>query len=82
MSLSEKSCRIVGKIRFLYGNLSQLRGIVNGAQCVMYSLTLDPTEDTERAKRRMPDGTAMPSLHDCIRNARPGDQVELIVPPI
>ena len=63
-------------------NLSQLRGIVNGAQCVMHSLTLDPTEDEERAKRQMPDGTPMPSVHDCIRNARPGDLVELIVPPI
>ena len=63
-------------------NLSQLRGIVNGAQCVMHSLTLDPTEDTERAKRLMPDGSPMPSLHDCIRNTRPGNLVELIVPPI
>ena len=48
----------------------------------MHSLTLDPTEDTERAKRRMPDGTPMPPLHECIRNAKQGNLVELIVPPI
>jgi len=71
-----------GVICTITENLSQLRGIVNGAQCVMHSLTLDPTEDTERAKRQMPDGTPMPSLHECIRNARPGELVELIMPPI
>ena len=48
----------------------------------MHSVTLDPKEDTERSKRLMPDGTPMPPLHECIRNAKPGDLVELIVPPI
>lgn len=71
-----------GVICTITENKSQLRGIVNGAHCIMHSLTLDPTEDTERSKRLMPDGTPMPPLHDCIRNAKPGDLVELIVPPI
>lgn len=58
-----------GVICTITENLSQPKGIVNGAPCVMHSLTLDPTEDKER-------------LMECIRNSKPGDLVELMVPPL
>ncbi len=40
----------VGVVCTITENLSQLRGIVNGAHCIMHSLTPDPEEDKARAK--------------------------------
>jgi hypothetical protein len=57
-------------------NLSQYRGIVNGAECIMHSVTLHPDEDSERTRRKAPP------LLECIRNAKPGDLVELMMPPL
>ena len=73
---------VVGVICSITENLSQHRGIVNGAQCVMHSLTPDPAEDAERAKRLRPDNTPMPPLHECIRAAKPGEMIELVLPPV
>ena len=73
---------VVGVICAITENLSQLRGIVNGAQCVMHSLTPDPAEDNERAKRKRKDGTPMPPLHECIQAAKPGEMIELVLPPM
>jgi len=73
----------VGGLCMITENLSQAKGIVNGTQCVMHSLTPDPKEDEERAKRRNPlDNTPFLSLHDAIRNAKPGEMVELLLPPL
>ena len=81
--LALKSYFVVGVACAITENLSQTRGIVNGAPCVMHSLTPDPAEDAERAKRIMPDtDLPMPTLHDSIRSAKPGEMVELLLPPV
>ena len=72
----------VGVVCSITENLSQSRGIVNGAECVMHSITPDPNEDAERGKRIRKDGTPMPSLHECIQAAKPGEMIELVLQPL
>jgi len=73
----------VGGLCMITENLSQPKGLVNGTQCVMHSLTPNPKEDEERAKHLNPlDNTPFLSLHDSIRNAKPGEMVELLLPPL
>ena len=72
----------VGVVCTITENLSQSKGIVNGTHCVMHSLTPDPAEDAQRAKHIKSDGTPMPPLHECIQAAKPGEMVQLLLPPL
>ena len=71
-----------GVVSYMTENLCQRKGIVNGAACTTHSLTPHPDEDAERAKHQRADGTPTPPLHECIRQARPGDMVQLFLPPL
>ena len=61
---------------YIKDNVCTAKGIVNGAQCVTHSLTLDPKETSERVTK------GMAPLHEAIRKAKPGDHIELALPPL
>ena len=80
--LSLTSYFAAGVVSYMTENLSQIRGIVNGASCITHSLTPHQDEDTERAKYLRADGTPTPPLHECIWDAKPGEMVQLFLPPL
>jgi hypothetical protein len=61
---------------YIKDNVCTAKGIVNGAQCVTHSLTLALGETNERVAKKMQP------LHEAIRDAKPGDKIELALPPL
>jgi hypothetical protein len=70
------SCYVAGLTCYMKDNISTQKGLVNGAQCVTDSITLSVEEDQERIQKRMPP------LEDCLRAAKPGEMVQLALPPL